>query len=146
MITVEKLLGNKAASIWSIGPDVTVFEAIEMMRDKNVGALVVLLEDKLIGILSERDYTRKIILEGLSSRETPVKKIMTRNVFYTFPAQNVEDCMVVMTKHHIRHLPVIEDEKVVGMISLGDVVKAIIQQQKIQIEHLENTISWGESY
>lgn len=116
------------------------------MNEKSVGALPVVLDDKLVGILSERDYARKVILEDRSSKETQVKEIMTKRVFHTSPEQKVEECMAVMTEHHIRHLPVITDGKLSGMISVGDVVKYIISDQKFKIEQLEQTISWGESY
>ncbi len=146
MIKVEKLLEGKGHNIWSAEPDGTVFEAVELMNDKGIGALAVLLDGALIGILSERDCAREVILESRSAKETRVKEIMTRQVFYTSPDQNVEECLAVMTKHHIRHLPVIENDKIVGMISMGDVVKEILVGQRDKIEHLERCISWGESY
>jgi CBS domain-containing protein len=108
--------------------------------------VVVLLNDELIGIMSERDYARKVVLKGLSSRETPVKDIMTRRVFHTAPEQSVDECMAVMTKNRIRHLPVMQDNRVIGMISIGDVVKDIIAEQQDKIEHLEQSITWSESY
>lgn len=146
MVTVEKLLQGKDDKIWSIGPDDTVYEAIEKMDKKGIGALAVTVNDELIGIVSERDYARKIVLKDRSSKETKVKEIMTTRVFHTFPEQNIDECMAVMTNHHIRHLPVLSDKRLVGIISLGDVVKEIISQQQFKIEHLEHTISWGESY
>lgn len=146
MNTVEKLLDAKKNEIWTISPEDTVFDAIKKMNEKSVGALPVVLDDKLVGILSERDYARKVILEDRSSKETQVKEIMTKRVFHTSPEQKVEECMAVMTEHHIRHLPVITDGKLSGMISVGDVVKYIISDQKFKIEQLEQTISWGESY
>lgn len=146
MITVEKMLQDKGNSIWSIGPDETVYAAIEKMDEKSVGALAVTLDDELIGILSERDYARKIVLKDRSSKTTKVKEIMTKRVFHTFPEQTIEECMAIMTNHHIRHLPVLSNNRLVGIISLGDVVKEIISEQQFKIEQLENTISWGESY
>ncbi len=146
MIKVEKLLESKGQDIWSAEPDGTVLEAVELMNEKGIGALAVLLDGALIGILSERDCAREVILESRSAKETKVKEIMTRQVFYTSPDQNVEECLAVMTKHHIRHLPVIENDKIVGMISMGDVVKEILVVQQDKIEHLERCISWGESY
>ena len=146
MATVETLLASKEKTVWSIGPTSSVYEAIQMMDEKGVGALAVTHNDNLVGIISERDYARKVILKGRSSSETSVDDIMTRDVLYTFPGQSVEDCMVMMTEHHIRHMPVLQNKTLVGMISLGDVVKEIIKEQKIKIEHLEQTISWGESY
>jgi len=146
MVLVEKLLASKTQAIWQINPEASVYAALKLMAEKGIGALAVTQHTKLIGILSERDYARKVILENRNSNDTLVEDIMTRDVLYTFPKQTIENCMVVMTKHHIRHLPVIEGDKLVGMITLGDVVKAIIEDQKIQINHLEQTISWGESY
>ena len=116
------------------------------MDEKGIGALAVTHNDNLVGILSERDYARKVILKGRSSKETSVDEIMTRDVLYTYPEQDIEDCMVMMSEHHIRHMPVMHNKVLVGMISLGDVVKQIIKDQKIKIEHLEQTITWGESY
>ncbi len=146
MITIEKLLAGKDNTIWTISPDDSVFDAIKKMSSKSVGALPVVNNEKLIGIISERDYTRKVILEGRTSKETKVKDIMTAKVFHTSLQQKVEECMAVMTEHHIRHLPVIENEALIGMISVGDVVKYVISDQKFKIEQLEKTISWGESY
>ena len=146
MATVETLLASKEKTVWSISPTNTVYAAIQMMDEKGIGALAVTHNDNLVGIISERDYARKVILKGRSSSETNVDDIMTRDVLYTFPGQSVEDCMVMMTEHHIRHMPVMQNKTLVGMISLGDVVKEIIKEQKIKIEHLEQTISWGESY
>lgn len=146
MATVETILSNKEKGVWSISPASSVYEAIEMMDEKGVGALAVTHNDSLIGILSERDYARKVILRGRSSRETSVDEIMTRDVLYAYPEQNIEDCMVLMSEHHIRHMPVMQNKVLVGMISLGDVVKQIIKDQQIKIEHLEQTITWGESY
>lgn len=145
MTTVEKLLQGKT-NVWNIGPDATVYEAIQVMDAKSIGALVVILNDELIGIISERDYARKIILKDRSSKETKVREIMTTRVFHTFPEQNIEECMAVMTTHRIRHLPVLSNNRLVGLVSLGDVVKEIISEQKFKIETLEHTISWEESY
>ena len=146
MVLVENLLDTKGKTVWQINPEASVYAAIKLMDDKGIGALAVTSQDKLVGIVSERDYARKVILKGHTSRDTRVEDIMTKEVLYTFPKQKIEDCMVVMTEHHIRHMPVIEDNKLVGVITLGDVVKAIIEDQKIKIDHLEQTISWGESY
>lgn len=146
MTTVEKLLQGKSADVWNISPDATVYDAILKMDEKSIGALAVILNDELIGIISERDYARKIILKNRSSKHTKVREIMTTRVFHTFPEQKIEECMAVMTTHHIRHLPVINKNKLVGMISLGDVVKEIISEQQFKIETLEHTISWEESY
>jgi len=146
MSNVNKLLKCKATEIWNIAPDETVYRALEVMKEKNIGALVVVKDEQLIGILSERDYARKITLESKSSKETLVMDIMTRRVCYTTPEQNIEECMVLMTEKKIRHLPVLENNKLIGMISLGDVVKEIIQDQKHKIKELENYITWEESY
>jgi signal-transduction protein with cAMP-binding, CBS, and nucleotidyltransferase domain len=146
MATIEKILNNKGNTVWHVSPDVTVYDAIKEMDSKGVGALPVVVNDKLVGIISERDYARKIILNNRSSKETLVKEIMSVKVFHTFPGQKVVECMAVMTEHHIRHLPVVTDGKLTGMISLGDVVKEIISEQQFKIEQLEHTISWEESY
>ncbi len=146
MANVEILLSSKEKAVWSVSPESTVFEAIKMMEEKTIGALAVTQNDNLLGIISERDYARKVFLKGRSSHDTRVEDIMTRDVIFTRPEQDIEDCMVLMSEHHIRHLPVMQDKVLVGMISLGDVVKQIIKDQKIKIKHLEKTITWGESY
>ena len=146
MNTIEKLINLNDSEVWVVAPEDTVFDAIKKMNDKSVGALPVIEKDELIGIISERDYARKVILENRSSKGTLVKEIMTSKVFHVSPNHKVEECMVLMTKHHIRHLPVVTDGKLCGMISVGDVVKFIISDQKFKIEQLEHTISWGESY
>jgi CBS domain-containing protein len=146
MATIDKIIGTKGSELWTISPEDSVFDAIKSMNEQSIGALPVVVNDKLVGIISERDYARKVILKDRTSRETKVKDIMTENVFYVLPTQTVEECMVIMTKHHIRHLPVVSDGKLSGMISLGDVVKYIISDQKFKIEQLEQNISWGESY
>lgn len=140
MITVHQLLQNKR-DIWSVLPDTIVFDAIKLMADKNIGALLVLHAGNLIGIFSERDYARKVILKGKSSKEITVKEIMTEDVVYVQPNQTIEECMALMTSKRIRHLPVLEGEQVVGMISIGDVVKAIISEQEFTIKQLENYIT-----
>lgn len=146
MNSIEKLLDTKNKEIWTVSPDDSVFDAIKKMSDKSIGALPVVRDEKLIGIISERDYTRKVILEGRTSKETKVKDIMTTKVFHASEKQKIEECMAVMTKHHIRHLPVVTDGELSGMISIGDIVKYIISDQKFKIEQLEKDISWGESY
>lgn len=146
MVTVKDLIGGTMADVWSIHPDASVFEAIKIMEEKGIGAVIVLLDDELVGIMSERDYARKVILKDRASRDTKVKDIMTRRVFHTMLDQTIEHCMAVMTQHRIRHLPVVENKKVVGMISIGDVVKNIIADQQDTIEHLEHCVSWSESY
>ncbi|MCW9024597.1 MAG: CBS domain-containing protein [Gammaproteobacteria bacterium] len=148
MVNVNKLLTNKGNGndVWNIAPDATVFSALELMEEKSVGALAVVLDGKLVGILSERDYARKVFLKGRSSKDTRVKDIMSTQVYYVEPEYSIEQCMAVMTEHHVRHLPVLENKSLVGMISLGDVVKEIISEQKIKIKELENYITWEESY
>lgn len=139
--TIEAVLKAKSQQqILSIAPQQTVYEALEKMATHNVGALLVLENGRLVGILSERDYARRGILHGLSSRETPVREIMTRNVITITPRQAVDECMTRMTTHHFRHLPVVEDDQVIGMISVGDLVKWVIRGQKQAIEALEGYI------
>ena len=146
MNTIEKLIGSNNAKVWTISPEDTVFDAIKLMNEKSVGALPVVENDNLVGIISERDYARKVILKNRSSKETLVKEIMTDKVFYVTPNHKVEECMALMTEHHIRHLPVVIEGKLGGMVSVGDIVKLVISDQQFKIEQLEHTISWGESY
>ena len=143
MITVENILQTKGRGVISIAPDVTVYEALKIMADKNVGALVVLDGDTVAGIISERDYARKVILHGRSSKELKVREIMTSKVYYVHPEQSVQDCMAQMTDKRVRHLPVLEGERLTGVISIGDVVKAIIADQESTIKLLENYITGG---
>lgn len=145
MITVGELLDNKGHGIWSLAPDDSVFDAIKLMDEKGVGALAVLKEDALVGMISERDYARQVILKGRSSKETKVKEIMSSQVYYTFPSQTVDDCMVVMSERRIRHLPVLKGDELVGMVSIGDLIKDIIAEQKIIIDQLEHYIA-GDEY
>lgn len=141
MKPVRELLRIKGQETWSVTPDTPVYDALKLMAEKNVGALLVLDGDKLAGILSERDYARKVILKGKASKNTPAREIMSENVVCVTPKQSVAECMALMTDKHIRHLPVIEDGKLVGVISIGDVVKAIISEQKFVIEQLEHYIA-----
>ena len=141
MTTVNQLLRSKGSAIWSIGPDATVYEALQLMAEKDVGALLVLDEGALGGILSERDYARKIVLKGKTSRDTLVREIMTERVVCVRADQSVEECMALMTNKRIRHLPVLADNQLAGVISIGDVVKAIISEQEFIIEQLENYIT-----
>lgn len=128
--TVRHILEVKGSDVWSIGPDATVFDALRMMADKDVGALLVMENDKVVGIISERDYARKIILHGKSSKETLVREIMSSNLYTVHPDQTVEEAMEIMTNKRVRHLPVMEGETLLGMISIGDVVKNIIYRQR----------------
>jgi signal-transduction protein with cAMP-binding, CBS, and nucleotidyltransferase domain len=140
MITVKEILDQKGHTAWTISPETTVLEALELMSKKGLGALVVLEKDEVAGIMSERDYARKIILMGRQSQDTPVRDIMTKEVYGVHFETTADECMVLMTDKHIRHLPVCKDGKLAGIISIGDVVKAIMTQQKVTIENLENYI------
>ena len=145
MVTVRQLLHNKGSDVWSISPEAPVYEALELMADKDIGALLVLEEDSLVGIISERDYARKVALQGRTSLNTPVKDIMTSEVYRIGPDQTVEECMALMTNRRIRHLPVLSDNGLEGVVSIGDIVKAIISNQEFMIEQLENYIVTSSS-
>ena len=141
---VNQLLKGKGQNVWSVEPDTPVFQALELMAEKNCGAVLVLKADRLVGILSERDYARKVILKGKSSKNTLVKSIMSTRVVCIRTDQTVNDCMALMTDKRIRHLPVLQDKKLVGVISIGDVVKAVISEQEFIIHQLENYISGSQ--
>lgn len=140
MITVKQILDEKGYKVWTISPQAKVFDALKLMAEKGVGALIVFENDDVVGIISERDYARKIVLLGRHSQDTPVGDIMSTHVYGVHLDTTAEECMALMTDKHIRHLPVCKDEKVTGIISIGDVVKAIIGHQKVTIENLENYI------
>ncbi len=140
MITVKDILDQKGHTAWTISPEATVLVALELMAKKGLGALIVVDTGDIVGIVSERDYARKIILMGRQSQDTPVKDIMTKEVYGVRRDTTAEECMALMTDKHIRHLPVCEEGKLAGVISIGDVVKAIIGDQKVKIENLENYI------
>ena len=143
MATIAGILARKGTEIYSIPPDATVFDAIAMMDAKNVGALLVVRGDQLVGIISERDYTRKMILRGKRSRETKVEEIMSSDVTVAAPNETVENCLRMMTEKRIRHLPVVENGKLCGVLSIGDLVKHVISTQSATIEHLETYIQGG---
>jgi CBS domain-containing protein len=140
MQQVKHLLESKGKEVYAVAPDAPVYEAIRQMAEKNVGALVVLKGSELVGIVSERDYARKVILHGRSSAETPVGQIMTSPVITVSPGQTVQDCMKLMTERRVRHLPVVEGGRVIGMVSIGDLVKAVMEDQQQTIEQLESYI------
>ena len=141
MKTVRQLLDQKKHyRVWSIAPDATVFDAVEMMASKDVGALVVLECHHLVGLIAERDYARKIVLQGKMSKETSVRDVMEKRVATTWPHETVEECMVIMTEARVRHLPVLEYNRLIGIISIGDLVHSIISYQKFAIKQLEHYI------
>jgi CBS domain-containing protein len=140
MATVRDMLRTKGFDIWSIAPDTTVYDALKLMADKNIGAVLVMEAENLVGILSERDYARKVALLGRSAMDTPAGEIMTDRVICVRPEESAEQCMALMTDKHVRHLPVFEDERLLGVISIGDVVKATISEQEFIIEQLEHYI------
>ena len=141
MATLQEILRAKGHDVWTISPDAAVYEALSLMAEKNVGALVVVEGPRVVGIISERDYARNVILQGKSSRETPVKDIMTSRVYYARPKQTALECMALMTDKHVRHLPVLEDDRLVGVISIGDAVKTIIEEQAFVIQRYEEYIT-----
>jgi CBS domain-containing protein len=143
MHTISTLLEDKGQDIWSIGPRETAFKALQTMAQKNVGALLVIDKDKLVGIFSERDYARKVILKGKSSKDTTVGELMTPEVFYASPDNTLQESMALMTAKHIRHMPVFKDDELIGIVTLGDVVKQIISEQDFTIKELEKYITGG---
>jgi CBS domain-containing protein len=143
MKTVGEILKSKGREIWSIPPGESVYKALEMMAEKNIGALLVTDKGNLVGIFSERDYARKVILKGRASRDTTVSELMTQSVFYLSPANTLEDCMALMSSKHIRHLPILDNGVLLGLVTLGDVVKRIISEQKFTISELEKYVTDG---
>jgi len=142
MTVVNQVLKVKGSEVWSVTPDTSVYDALKLMAQRNIGAVLVVEEETIFGIFSERDYARKVILKGRSSRDTLVSDIMTANLIYVNSSQTVEECMSLMSDHRIRHLPVLTDEgKLAGIITIGDVVKAIISEQELLINHLEEYIT-----
>lgn len=141
MNTVKDLLKGKGEEVYSITPDATVYEALKLMAKKGIGALLVLKEGALVGIMSERDYARKVILKGKFSKETPVSEIMASEIICVTPEHSAQECMALMTQERIRHLPVLEGERLAGIVSIGDVVKSIISEREFRIEQLEHYIT-----
>ncbi|MDP4174783.1 MAG: CBS domain-containing protein [Bacteroidota bacterium] len=141
MKTVREILNKKGSVVYSVTPDTTVYDALLIMAEREIGALAVLEGDSLSGIISERDYARKVILRGKSSKELPVKEIMSPEVIFVRPGNTIEECMALMTAKRIRHLPVIEDKKLAGLVSIGDIVKATIDEKEFIIDQLTNYIS-----
>lgn len=142
MPTVRQLLAEKPTNaVYSVQPDQMVIEALELMASRQVGAVMVIAQDKLVGIFSERDYARKGIIVGRKAKSTPVTEVMTPNVFVVSPEQSIEDCMKMMSEKHFRHLPVIENERVIGLVSIGDIVTAMLREQENHIQNLEQYIT-----
>lgn len=139
--TVASILKNKGGAIWSVEPNATVYEAIAMMADRSVGALLVVEEGRLLGIISERDYARKVVLQNRSSSDTRVHEIMTASVITVTPENSVEECMKLITEHRVRHLPVLDGEQLLGVVSIGDLVNSIINEQAETIGHLHTYIA-----
>jgi CBS domain-containing protein len=141
MRTVRQLLEAKAPEVHSIGPDAPVLDAVRLMAEKHIGALLVMQGARLVGILSERDYARKVVLQGRSSRDTPVRDIMTAEVVTVGPNDTSDRCMQVVTERRVRHLPVLEGDSVIGVVSIGDLVKAVIEDQQLELDQLQRYIA-----
>jgi CBS domain-containing protein len=139
--TISEILKGKGIQVWSVPPETTVYDAIRLMAEKNIGALVVTQGDRLIGIFSERDYTRRVILQGKSSKTTQVREVISGQVISVTPAHTIQNCLHLMTDHRIRHLPVVENGRLAGMVSIGDLVNAIISAQQSTIEQLQTYIT-----
>jgi CBS domain-containing protein len=141
MLAVKNIIQRKGNQVWSVKPDTKVYDILQLMADKNIGAVLVMENDKIEGIFSERDYARKVALEGKSSRQLSVKEIMSSNVLFVNPERSADECMALMIKKRIRHLPVIENNKLQGLISIGDVVKAVLDDRDYVIDQLEQYIT-----
>ncbi len=141
MSTVKDILSKKESQVYTVSPEKTVFEALKIMSDEDIGALIVTVGDSVKGIFSERDYARKVILKGKSSKDLKVSDIMTTDVLFVTPKNTVEECMALMTEKRIRHLPVLENKKLTGLVSIGDIVKQVISDHKFTIKELEKYIS-----
>ncbi len=144
MLKVRDVLETKGKNIWSIGPDATVYKALEFMAEKDIGALIVIEKGHVIGIFSERDYARKVILKGKSSKETLIRELMTSELYSISHDKSVEECLALMTTVHCRHMPVFEDHTLAGLVTIGDIVHARIDEQKLKINDLENYITGGD--
>lgn len=140
-MVIQNILNNKGTEIYNIGPDETVYEAIEKMASKDIGALLVMDGENLVGIITERDYRSKVIIKGRASKTTKVKEIMSTGLYCVNPSEKVETCMALMTDRKVRHLPVLKEDKVVGVVSIGDLVKAVISKQKVEIHNLRDYIT-----
>lgn len=143
MDNVGNILKQKGNQVWSIGPEDTVYRALEILAEKNIGVLLVMEGERVVGIFSERDYARKVILQGKSSAEMQVGEIMSKNVLYASPGDSVEKCMAIITENKIRHLPIMQDGKLLGMITSGDIINHIISRQKFEIQELKKYITGG---
>ena len=143
LTNVRQMLSAKGSQVWSVAPSTSVFDALQLMAEKNIGALLVLEDDRPAGIFTERDYARKVVLQKRSSKDTRIADVMTARVLGVGPDQSAEECMVLMTDKHVRHLPVMEQDRLIGVISIGDVVKAIVDEQRFVIQQLENYITGG---
>ena len=141
MGTVRQVLENKGHEVWTIGPDASVYDAVALRAEKEIGALTVMQDSRVVGLISERDYARKVILKGRASKDTRVRDIMASRVVYARPEQTVEECMAVITDQRVRHLPVLENQRLIGLISIGDLVKTIIDEQQFIIDQLVHYIT-----
>lgn len=142
-VPISSLLHHKGPTVWHITPEASVFEAIELMADKNIGALPVLAHGTLVGVFTERDYTRKVALAGKTSRQTPVREVLSRQIVTVAPDESIEECMRLMTDHRIRHLPILQNGELIGIISIGDLVNWIISVQDATIAQMEQYIAGG---
>ncbi|MGO9244832.1 MAG: CBS domain-containing protein [Verrucomicrobiia bacterium] len=145
MHTVKELLREKGHQIWTIAPEATVYDALELMAAKNIGSVVVVRHGNVAGVFTERDYARKVVLKGRSSKTTTVAELMTTDVLYVSPDDTIENCMALMTEKRLRHLPVMEKGKLTGVVSIGDIVKVIISEREFTIRELERYITGGHS-
>lgn len=145
MLNIKDVLQSKSSAIWSIEPEDSAYKAIELMAEKDIGALIVMDDGAAVGIFSERDYARKVALKGISSKETPVKELMTADLYCINSSRTVEECMALMSKAHVRHMPVYENKRLAGIVTYGDIVNAVIVDQKVKIQDLETYIKGCEA-